>query len=193
MIPVDPVVQAALESDSVRLVLFLELALDGDVFVRYCTAGADLQWEPPSADEPVTWNGMGAVLGVDPIIEAGSLEVLAWDVTLSGVPSDLLALAALEEVVNRDATAWIGVYTEAGALVGAPFVKFRGQINAMPIDDDPKDSKVILRLESRLIWLLRPSNAYWTNADQKARFPDDDGLKFAEITAARTLRYGPAV
>ncbi len=192
MIPVDPDVQAALESDSVRLVEFLELALDGDVFVRYCTAGADLKWEPPSAGEEVTWNGMGSVLTLAPIVEAGSLEALAWDITLSGVPEDLLALVALEEIVNRDATAWIGVYDEDGALVGPPFLKFRGQMNAPEIDDDPKDSRVVIRVESRLLWLLRAPDTYWTNADQKARFPDDDGLKFSEITPARTLRFGPA-
>ena len=134
---------------------------------------------------------MGSVLSVAPIREANGLEVIAWEVTLSGVPSDLLSLAASEDVVGRRATAWIGVYTEAGALVSTPFKKFEGRISDMPILDDPKEAKVVVRIESRMITLTRAKPSYWTNADQKKRYPTDDGLKFTDITAARTLKFGP--
>lgn len=191
MIAVDSATLAALSDAKVRLALFLELELDGAVFVRYCTAGTNLQWQPPSAGSPVAWQGMGSLMAIDPVREAGGLEVIGWMVTLSGVPSDLLSLAAAEDVVGRRATAWIAVYDEAGAIVGSPFKRFEGRINDMPIEDEPKDSKVRLRIESRLIAMQRAPNSYWTQADQRKRYSTDDGFRFTEITAARTLRFGP--
>jgi hypothetical protein len=86
---------------------------------------------------------------------------------------------------------WIGCYDESGVLVASPFLKFQGAINDCIIQDDGEEAKIVIRIESRLIWLLRAKSTYWTNAEQKRRYPTDDGFKFSDIVAARTLKYGP--
>lgn len=184
MISVDAATIAALGAGKVRLVVFLELALDSGT-LRFCTAQPDLVWNG------FTWLGGGVISSIDAVGESAGLEALGWQVTLSGTDSSRVSLAAGSVVVGRRASAWIGVYDEAGALVSTPFLKFQGAVNDMTIIDGDGTSAITLRMESRLIWLLRAKATYWTNAEQKRRYPTDDGFKFTDITSQRTLKYGP--
>ncbi len=186
MIPVDASTITALSAGTVRLALFVELAFDSGT-ERYVTAGPDIQWNG------FTWTGGGAIQSVDAIGEAAGLEALGWQIVMSGTASARLSQAASAIVVGRRASAWVGVYDAAGALVSTPFLKFQGAVNDMVIEEGPKVSKVTIRVESRLIWLLRAKSTFWTNAEQKRLYPTDDGFKFTDTVNARTLKYGPRV
>lgn len=184
MIAVDAATIAALSAAKVRLVVFLELALDSGS-LRFCTAQPNIVWNSQ------TWIGGGVITAIAPVGESAGLEALGWEITLSGTDSARVSLAASSVVVGRRASAWIGVYDEAGALVSTPFLKFQGAINDMTLEDGNKSAAIRLRIESRLIWLLKARPAYWTNAEQRRRYPTDDGFKFVDVTAARTLKFGP--
>ena len=185
MISVDAATIAALGAGKVRLAVFIELALDAGT-QRYVTAQPDIVWNA------VTWTGGGAVTSIAPVGESAGLEALAWEITLSGTDSARVAWSATAAVVGRRASAWIGVYDEAGALVSTPFRKFQGAINDSVIQDNADGTTaIVVRVESRLIWLPRARASYWTNAEQKRRYPTDDGFKFTDITSQRTLKYGP--
>lgn len=186
MITDDASTIAALSAAKVRLALFIELAFSAAT-ERYVTAGPDIVWNSQ------TWTGNGAVQSVDAVGETAGLEALGWQIVMSGVASARLAQAAGTVVVGRRATAWVGVYNEAGALVATPFKKFEGAINDMVIEEGPTETKVTIRVESRLIWLLRGKASYWTHAEQRRRYPTDDGFKFTDTVAAKTLKYGPRV
>lgn len=191
MIPVDGATLAALAAGNVRLALFIELQLDGPVYVRYTTAGIDLTWASPTTGLSATWNGKGAVLGIEAAEESLGLAADLWRILLSGTQSDTIALFLANRVRGRPARAWVGVYDDAGALVATPFKRLDGQMNSFVLEDDPKQSRGVLTVQSRLAAMLRAPNTYWTNADQKKLYPTDDGLKFAETTAARSEGWGP--
>lgn len=184
MISVDAATIAALSGPKVRLAMFVELALDSFT-LRYVTAQPDISWLG------YNWLGNGALISIAPLAEAAGMEAMGWEFTLSGTDSARVAFAAGTAVVGRRASMWIGVYDESGVLVSTPFLKFQGAINDCVIQDDGEESRIVVRVESRLIWLLRAKATYWTNAEQKRRYPTDDGFKFADIVAARTLKYGP--
>lgn len=175
----------ALGQPNARLVIFLEMVLDGPVYVRYVTAGFDLVWNS------VTWSGMGAIMSIDPIRETGSVESVGLKVTFSGVPSDLLSLALQTNVMGRTATMWVGVYSEAGALVATPVKEFEGRIDNLEISDMADNSQVVLSIESRLVTLLRAENLLYTDAEQRRRNATDGSMRFINTVVERTLAFGP--
>jgi hypothetical protein len=181
----DPSVITALGAPNVRLVMFIELELDGPFYVRYAAIGHDIVWNS------VTWSGLGKVLAVDPIREIGSIESTGVRLTLSGVPSDLISLARQEHVLGRRATIWVGVYSEAGALIAAPVKEFEGRIDNMEIDDASDNSQVLVSLESKLVSLMSAENALYTDAEQRRRSPNDGSMRFVNTVVERTLAYGP--
>lgn len=186
MISVGSATLTALSAAKVRLALFVEIAFTSGT-QRYVTAAPNISWDSQ------TWIGGGAIQSVDAVQESGALEASGWRIVFSGTPSERLSLAAGEIAVGRRVTAWIGAYGEDGVLVATPFKKFEGAVNDMTIEEGPRESRVILRVESRMIWLLRARPAYWTHAEQRKRYPTDNGFIFTDVTAARTLKYGPKV
>jgi hypothetical protein len=175
---------AALGEAGTRLVMFIELAFDGQT-ARYCTAGTDIDWNS------VTWSGLGSVLSVDPIRHTNRVEAVGWKIGLSGVPTSLLSLAASTPVLGRRASAWIGAYNEAGALIYTPRKAIEASMSHFDIEDQPQNAQVVLSIESKIIRLMQPNGALWTDAEQRRRNPNDQGMKFISITAERTLAYGP--
>jgi hypothetical protein len=191
VIDVDTDQIAALSAPGVKLAAFIELVLDGPVYVRYCTAGTDLEWDSPTTAAAATWLGKGMVIGVEVAEDSLGLDTGVWRVVFSAVASEVVSLFATERVRGRRIRAWLGTYDEAGALVSTPFLRLEGRMNAFALEDDPKNARGVITAQSWLAALLRAPNTYWTDADQKKLYPTDDGLKFADITAARTAEWGP--
>ncbi|MFM1991284.1 MAG: hypothetical protein RJA99_4241 [Pseudomonadota bacterium] len=184
MIAVDAATIAALSAAKVRLAMFVELALDAGSR-RYVTAQPDIAWNG------FTWLGGGRIVSMQPLAESAGLEALGWEITLAGTDSAMVSDAAQTVMVGRRASVWVGCYDEAGALVSTPFLRMQGAINDMTIVDTDATATIVLRIESRLIWMLKARSTYWTNAEQKRRYPTDDGFKFTDITSQRTLKFGP--
>lgn len=191
MIDVDTDQMDALSAPGVKLAAFTELVLDGPVYVRYCTAGTDLKWDSPTTGAESTWLGKGSTLAVEVAEDTLGLDTGIWRLVFSAVTSEVISLFATERVRGRRARVWIGTYDDAGALVSTPFRRLNGRMNAFVLEDDPSNARAVITAQSWIGAMLRAPNTYWTDADQKKLYSTDDGLKFADITAARTLEYGP--
>ena len=129
---------------------------------------------------------------------------------MSGVPSELLSLALQEKYQGRELTLFFGItdqnrsfiLLENGSFVllqdgerilqqaGEPAIVFKGYIDQMTIDENPKASKISLSVESRLIDLERSRVRRYTNQDQKTRFPNDRGLEFLEDLQDKQFKWG---
>jgi hypothetical protein len=180
---------AAMSAPTPRMVLFIELALDAGLTPRYCTAGHDIVWNG------ATWAGMGSVLEVDPIRETSRVEAVGWTITFTGVPTDIVSMAAGEQVRGRRCTEWIGVYNDTtGALIDAPVLRREGRMSHMTLNYTTGGSgtgTVVLSVESRLIALMDAENSLWTHAEQQRLYPGDTSLEFVSVTAERVLAFGP--
>ena len=112
-------------------------------------------------------------------------------VTLSGIPSSLIATALAEDYMGRVATVWFGTLDSSGALVADPEPVFGGLIDSMPITDAGETATIELQIENRLARLENTSTRTFTPEDQALAFDGDKGLDFVvALNDGRKLIWG---
>lgn len=153
----------------------------------------------------LTWNGNdfiggGNFLSVSPIEETQELQAKGLVVTLSGIPSTMVAAALTERSRGRPFRLYLGsvqsrqyvateddgvVNTEDGGVVlletvlfDEPFRIFSGFMDNIEIVDSGEESLLRLNVENILIIGQRTKVERYTDEDQRKRFPEDIGLSF---------------
>jgi len=156
-----------------------------------------------------TYTGAGNLINFSIIEETSEIAARGATVTLSGVPSSILAIALAEPYQGREATLYLGVSgqtTNVTIGTGTNLVRntnftidgindgiveiFSGFMDQMNIDDGPETSSIELKIENRLIDLERPRIRRYTNANQKSRFPNDKGFEFIEAIQDKEIPFG---
>lgn len=122
------------------------------------------------------YTGASDLVGVSEILETDRVEAAGIKVTLSGVPSSLLAIALDEDYQERAATIWVGFLDSAGAIVADEVVLFAGRMDVMAIREGADTSTIEVALESYLIDGDRARERHLTPEDQKLDYPSDTGF-----------------
>jgi hypothetical protein len=148
----------------------------------------------------VTFFGGGNLIGISAYQETLDLQAQGMTFTLSGVASDLIEITENEPYQGRavrlsialvDIESFIAkedgtgvILTEGGgrirleSTVNATYRLFSGLMDVMDTQDDSTTSTIQLSAENVLTLLKRSKTRRYTDEDQKARYPDDDGLSF---------------
>ena len=157
--------------------------------------------------------GSGQMIQISSVDETLDISAKGATLTLSGLPSDLLALAIAEPYQGRKCKIYFGIkdnasqflqqenddyiLTETGAYIDTsiPTVDvmaeiFSGYIDQMNIDEGAESSAISVYVESRLIDLQRPRERRYTSESQKSRFPNDRGFEFVEDLQAKKFQWG---
>lgn len=152
------------------------------------------------------WNGEdflggGNFIGVSPIEETQELQAKGIVVTLSGIPSTLIAAALVERSRGRPFRLYLAsvqtrryvatenepgiVLTEGGGgvllenqLIDTPLRIFSGIMDTMEFTDNGEEATIRLSVENILIVGQRAKLQRYTDEDQRKRFPEDAGLSF---------------
>ena len=160
--------------------------------------------------EGTTYAGTGQLLEIDTVEETTEVAARSASISLSGVPSSLLALALQTQYQGRKCIVQFGVYTNGGVLKEDGFyvlkeddghlsleasnksrsLIFSGYMDQMTIAEGPETSTIALSVESRLIDLERIRTRRYTSEDQKRRFPGDLGLDFVNSIQDKELFWG---
>ena len=149
---------------------------------------------------PVRWNGtprdliingnvflgIGALGSISVIEEGAELRAYGITVQVSAIPRDMVALALGQNYSGKAATVWEVPLSDAGDPVADPIVAFRGRMDQMDISLG-STATVTVRLENRLADWDRPRIRRYTDADQKTRFPNDQGFRFVSATTDKEL------
>ena len=138
--------------------------------------------------EGETWLGAGEVLSISPVEETSELSIKGATVSLSGVPSEYLALAIDEPYQGRVAKIYFGNFV-AGSPTDLTEI-FSGYMDQLNIDEGEESSTIQLRIENKLIDLERPRVARFTSQYQKSKFSGDKGLDFLEDLQDKELFWG---
>lgn len=150
------------------LALLVEMLLDEPV--RITTAAVDIDYGG------FTWLG-GRGVTMDKVQEQGG-EVQAMRFSLSGVPSDVLALALGTPIQGKP----VRVYTvlmdpDTQAIVDV-MPLWSGTLDQMPITHGAENCVVSVTAEHVAIAMSRPRGARYTDADQRRLFPGDRCLEY---------------
>lgn len=163
-----PTEALALLGNRIALALLIELQLAEPVYLT--TAGIDLD------HDGVTWIG-GRGVAIDKVRDQGG-EVQAMRFTLSGVPSEQLALALGTQIqgrVIRVHTALMDPDTQAIVHVQQLWA---GTLDQMPVTHGTESSVVGVTAEHVAIAMARPKGARYTDADQRRLHPGDRCLEY---------------
>jgi hypothetical protein len=159
-----------------------------------------------------TWSGAGSLLDVSLIGETQEVRAQGVTVTLSGIPSEMLAIALGENYHGRIARIYLGFFADeepaetvliadtqtaryqlrdrTTLLLSDLHPLFSGRMDVMSVIEGPETATVTLSIENRLIDLERPAPVLYTEETQQRLFPGDRGLEFVEGLTDVTVTWG---
>ena len=175
---------AAASERVVRPLLFAELDFASET-LRLTTAPYDIGWGGNS------WQGIGHFGGVEAVEEGVELQAYRLRLRLNGIPTALISIALGEAYQGRAATLYLGFLNEGHQLIDTPDRLFAGRMDAMTITAGETGS-IALDVESRLADWERARIRRYNNADQQQRYPNDEGLEFAEQMAVKEIVWPAA-
>tara|TARA_B110000977_G_C10951237_1_gene444753 strand:- start:364 stop:915 length:552 start_codon:yes stop_codon:yes gene_type:complete len=132
-----------------------------------------------------TYIGAGVLLNIGGIEEIADLSAKNITITLSGVPPELVSLAIQEPYQRRVCRVYFGTTNTV-----APVEVFSGLMDQMPIEDGGENSTIKLSVESKLVRLEKASNWRYTDANHKARHPDDDFFSYVADLQDKEVVWG---
>tara|TARA_R100000278_G_scaffold115010_1_gene93735 strand:+ start:651 stop:1208 length:558 start_codon:yes stop_codon:yes gene_type:complete len=132
----------------------------------------------------------GDILGVSGITETADVAANGITITLSGLDTALVASALTEDYQGRACNLYVGVLSDAGAVIADPIKAFSGRMDLMTVEDNGATAQITITAEHRLIDLERSRVRRYTSQDQKLDFPDDRGLDFVAELQDKEVIWG---
>jgi hypothetical protein len=177
-----PLAAEAGKAAVVRPVLLARLDFASGI-VRAASAPFDIMAEGE------VYAGLGHLGTISAVPESAELQASPVQLTLSGIPPELVSLALLDDYQGRDVRIFLVLLDEGHVLVGTPVLVFRGRMDTMDIELG-ETATITLTAESRLADWERPRIRRYTDEDQKTVFPDDRGFEFVAQMAEKTIYWG---
>lgn len=121
--------------------------------------------------------GGGNLVGVGAYEETQDLQAKGMVFTLSGVPLSLISIAENEPYQGRAMRLHLALLNP-DRTINSAYRLFSGIMDTMDIKEGAETATIQLACESVLMLLKRTKERRYTDEDQKARFPADNGLSF---------------
>ncbi len=176
----------------------------GDVLYYYCQnhAGMGGQVSITNAEQRFwtgygqitvggnTYYGSGDLGSVSEVVETQKVQSNGLNVSLSGIPSNLMYDALLQDYQGQVANVYFGTLTN-GALTVQPYLIFSGYMDVMNVLVEGETANINITLENKIADLLRTKVARYTNEDQISRYPGDTSLRFVDaIQSDKEILWG---
>jgi hypothetical protein len=169
---------------SVAPVFFVEMDFVSG-FVRVWSGYGSISWDAK------TWLGAGHLISIDTLSEGVDFVANGANLKLSGIPSEMIAIALGEQYQGRDATIYLGLLDSAGAVIADPLSIFAAKMDTMEIEEGGDTSSIIVRVESHAISLKRAHEWRYTHEDQLIDYPADRGLEYVAGLQDKELIWKP--
>ena len=170
----------ALSQPEVRAFYAVEFMLDAAP-IRFWTGYGDriIQTE--------TYTGTGDLMAIGGLEEVSDMSAKSANITLSGVPPELVSMALSVPYQNRECRILFGV-------VDSPDIVevFAGTIDRMTIQDSGQTSTIDVTIESKWVRLDRPNSRRYTSESQKSRFPSDTFFNWVADLQDKDVVWGRA-
>lgn len=181
-----PATQAELAQSQLAPVLFVELDFASG-FIRLWSGVGPITWAGQ------TWTGGGQLLEVSSIEETKAVEATAASITLSGVPSELVAVAYGDFSQGRPVRIWLGLMNmNNGTILENPVQIFAGRLDTIGDADSGETATIAVSAESNLADLDRLRARFYTDQDQQRIFEGDRSLRYIPSMQDRAITWGSA-
>ena len=173
----------AVIAGTVRPVILIVADFDSET-IRFWNGIGDLDY---AGD---TYTGAGSLLKISEIVETQKLEARGASFELSGIPSELIAVALAEEYQGRSITQTFAPLDTSGAVIADPFTFFEGKADVMSIEEGKTSASIRLTAESDLIALSRPNERRRTAEDQKLVYATDTFFDQVPALQSKDIVWG---
>lgn len=136
-----------------------------------------------------TYLGVGNLGSISGVQEGADIQARGIELTLSGIPPELVAIALDEPYQGRPLSAWIGFLDDNHSLIVDPVKLGTWKMDTMDIKVG-KVATISVKAESRLANWNRPKIKRYTNEEQQKIYPTDKGLEFVPEMAEKELIWG---
>jgi hypothetical protein len=170
----DPALIAALSDGLVRLVFLFEGFFStgvGDGALRFWTGVGDLVYGG------FTWTGAGSLIGVGPASEGTEIKAQGITISLSGIPTELLALVFLNLRQGQRVNVYVGALGDGGGMLAPPANYFSGRVDVPSISDAGDTATISLAVENRFVDFEKTRSLFYTPQSQAIYFPADRGFE----------------
>lgn len=172
-----------LDSPDVTIFAAIEAVFPSGTVNIWTGVGA-LSWDSK------TWDGVGALLSLEPIIETTDSRANRIGATLSGLEADFFDPVMAEDYQNGAASMWLGFMASDGSVVSDPYLLFSGTMDNDRLVDENDSSSLTIWANSRLDDMLRSRTYRYTNTDQQALHTGDIGLEFVSQLQDLQINWG---
>lgn len=166
----------------VRPALLVVLDWPGGI-VRFWTGYGTLSWGGNN------YTGTGDLGGVSPIMESMDGRANGVILSLSGLPSSLVAEVLANNAQGRSAKIFLAALAADGTLAADPYEIFDGIIDVTPFEDSGDSATIMVRLEKELID-RRVQSRRSTHEDQLIDYPGDEFFAFVAGLTDKTFNWG---
>jgi hypothetical protein len=181
-----PTFLAQLSSGQVMPVYLVELAFADNTYYLFSGQGTITPTGPaynPLSTFPYgeTFTGVGWLGKIAQVPQTTEIQAQSVALSLSGIPSTLLAEAIAQVRITGTATIWLGFFnTSTGALITDPVQIFSGSLDVPTVEDSGETGMITITAENTLLSLNLAPNRQFEDCDQQIYFPGDLGFSFVD-------------
>jgi len=176
---------SAAAAPSVSPIFLVRMEFDSGT-VRVWSGLGELSWNSE------TWQGVGSLGQIEPLTESGDFVANGANLKLSGIPSDLIAIALGQHYQGRAAAIYFGMMNSSGAVIVDPVQLYTASMDTMEIDEQGETCSITVRIESEAVSLKRAREWRYTHEDQQIDYPGDLGLEYIVSLQDKDIIWKPA-
>lgn len=170
-----------LQADYNSPVLLLEIQTGASSYLRLTTVTSDV------SSNGHTWLGNSLLAGVSQVEEVSDERATQLQVKLLGDESTRsVVFNLLQKYTGK---LYLSFFTGNRSLV-TPICLFSGYFDTYSFNDSDKGSEVLLTFETEWVRLDRYTQRKYSDADQRAIYPDDAGFAFVSKYADWSKYWG---
>ncbi len=173
----------AIAADKVYPVVFVEISFASGI-VRFWSGLGPITWNG------LTWYGTGALGSMSQLPETSDLQAQGVSLSLSGIPSDILADCLGEVRQGKPARIWFGAMDASGGLIADPYQAMAGRVDAVKLSEGGDTSTITVNVETQLVDMQRARDRRYTDKDQQFYFPGDLGFQYVPAMQTWTGVWG---
>ncbi len=173
----------AISSSAIRPLLLVSVALATTTLYLFTGVGT-IQWNGQ------TWLGAGDLGKISDITETTSQSAQGVSLEFSGIDKSLLGGSLSDIKLGRPVCVYLAAVDITGALVPDPYLLFRGRVGQPTVKPSTATCTISIAAESRMDDQQRAQVSRYTVADQRQKWPLDDGLNYSAQLADSAWKWG---
>lgn len=174
---------AQITSGHVRPCCFAFLDFEGDPAYIWSGIGT-INWNGHD------WIGLGSLGSISAVPETSDTKAQNIVLTLSGIPTSLLADAISAVQQDTLVQLWFGFLNDDNTVVADPYQVFYGHLDVPTVTEGADTSSISITCENPLVDLQRASNRRLTPDDQRIDYPTDKGFDYVASIQSWSAQWG---